>query len=125
MIKDTCLRCVAPELPSLMYIGETDVLYGQSQGDKTESDIILNYTVVMDNSPGPSINETELLLTVKPNPAIIEVLEESRVFHVGSKDTLSIIVRMSYYYKKLNNDIDLVYVVKQTKVYLIHSWWSK
>lgn len=74
-----------------MYIRESDVLYRQSQGDKTESDIILNYTLVMDNSPELPINETELLLTVKPNPAIIKV--ESRVFHVGSMNTLSIIVR--------------------------------
>ena len=76
-----------------MYIQETHLLQGQPLGDKNGSIIVLNYTLVMDSAPGPSVNQKELLLSVKPNPTVIEVQEGSRIFHVGSMDTLSIIVR--------------------------------
>ena len=48
----------------------------------------------MDNALGPLIHKEELQLTVKPNPVITEVQEESRVYYIGSENDIKILVRM-------------------------------
>lgn len=50
----------------------------------------------MDNAPGPSIDKEDLLLTVKPNPIITEVQENSRIYTIGSEESITIIVRTLY-----------------------------
>ena len=54
----------------------------------------MNYTLIMDSAPGPHIDRDELLLSVKPNPVVVEVKEDSRTYITGSEDTITIIVRM-------------------------------
>lgn len=65
----------------------------QGQGDG-RNDAVLNYTLIMDSAPGPHTDKDELLLSVKPNPVLVEVKEESRTYYTtGSEDTITIIVR--------------------------------
>ena len=56
--------------------------------------MVLNYTLILDSAPGPHVDEEGLLLTVKPNPVIVEVEEDSRTYISGSEDTITIIVRV-------------------------------
>lgn len=58
------------------------------------STIELNYTVIMDDAPGPSIYKEELQLAVKPDPIISEIQEDSRVYKIGSKEAITIIVKI-------------------------------
>lgn len=87
------LQCTAPRLPSLLHIRDTIGSEGQKQSNvEGGSDVILNYTIIMDNAPRPHIYETQLQLTVKPNPVIIEVQEDSRIYSIGSEEAITIIV---------------------------------
>ena len=87
------LQCTAPRLPSLLRIRDIIGSEGQKQSNvEGGSDVILNYTIIMDNAPRPHIYETQLQLTVKPNPVIIEVREDSRIYSIGSEEAITIIV---------------------------------
>ena len=92
-IVGSSLQCIAPRLPSLLYIRDITESDGQKQRSvRGGSDVILNYTIIMDNAPGPSICEAELQLSVKPNPVIIEVQGDSRIYRIGSEEAITIIV---------------------------------
>lgn len=89
------LQCIAPRLPSLLYIRDIIESEGQKQSSvQGGSDVILNYTIIMDNAPRPPIYEAKLQLTVKPNPVIIEVQEDSRIYNIGSEEAITIIVSL-------------------------------
>ena len=53
----------------------------------------MNYTVIMDNAPGPDASDTSLTLYVKPDPVFTEIQETDRVYIIGSTRTISILVR--------------------------------
>ena len=87
------LQCIAPRLPSLLHILDIIESKGQKQSNvEGGRDVILNYTIVMDNAPTPPIYETQLQLTVKPNPVIIEVQQDSRIYSIGSEESITILV---------------------------------
>lgn len=71
--------------------------------------VVLNYTLIMDGAPGPHTGEEELLLSVKPNPVLVEVEEDSRTYVTGSEDTITIIVRM--HVKKLSFHSFIHYII--------------
>ena len=71
------LHCIAPEVPN--YVVENAV--GQP----------LNYTLIMDNAPGPLLNNRELQLELRPNPVFREIQETDRVY-LGPSDDITIIV---------------------------------
>ena len=71
----TTLHCVAPPIPD--FTSEETVRH-------------LNYTVVMDDAAGPSLDVPELQLTVKPNPVFVQINEED-VEYTGS--TIRILVK--------------------------------
>ena len=77
-----------------MSVWDIAEIQGQTQSSVRGggSDVILNYTLIMDDAPGPSIIKEELQLTVKPNPVIIKIQGGSRVYSIGSKDTIAITV---------------------------------
>lgn len=75
-----------------------EIVENQQQGhtqkrDRT-NDVVLNYTLIMDSAPGPHIDRDELLLSVKPNPVLVEVEEDSKTYITDSEDTITIMVRM-------------------------------
>ena len=68
------LHCTGPQMP---FVGN-----GNQQ---------LNYTVIMDNAPGPSTDNAQLQLRLRPNPVFVEIQESDRVY-TGSDDRITILV---------------------------------
>ena len=52
----------------------------------------INYTVIMDNAMGPDITESNLRLTLLPNPFFIGILESNRMVPTGISSTITITV---------------------------------
>lgn len=72
-----------------------DIVENQQQEQRDGMNIVvLNYTLIMDSAPGPRIDTDGLLLSVKTNPVLLEVEEDSKTYITGSEDTITIIVRM-------------------------------
>ncbi len=72
-----------------------EVVENQQQGQRDgKNDVVLNYTLIMDSAPGPCADEDEFLLSVKPNPVLVEVEEDSKTYITGSEDIITIIVRI-------------------------------
>ena len=76
----TILHCVAPPIPDF---------------NSEEAVRHLNYTVVMDDAAGPSLDVPELQLTVKPNPVFVHINEEDVEYTYGSGSTIRILVIFS------------------------------
>lgn len=53
----------------------------------------MNYTVIMDNAPGPDTSDTSLTLLMKPDPVFTEIQQSDRIYNEGSGLTISILVR--------------------------------
>lgn len=85
------LQCLTPELTNTWTFDD----YQKRQTRSRDGSIrrILNYTVIMDNVPGPDTNATSLILYVMPDPVFTEIRESDRIYHVGSGNTISIMVR--------------------------------
>lgn len=62
----------------------------------TDSNIQVNYTIVMDGADGPSSTDDNLKLVVKPNPVFTAIHEEDAEYTVNSKTTIRILVTFYY-----------------------------
>jgi hypothetical protein len=72
-----------------------EAVENQQQGQRDgRNDVVLNYTLIMDSAPGLRADKDEFLLSVKPNPVLVEVEEDSKTYITGSEDVITIIVRM-------------------------------
>ena len=79
-MNSSTLSCNAPLLPTLG---------GKGRDPLGILDIgLLNYTIVADNVPGPSIDHRELKLVVKPNPFFVQTTSHA----LKSQDCISLFV---------------------------------
>jgi hypothetical protein len=74
------LRCISPHLPSLRELPGTRRRRGKDDA------MLLNYTVVMDQAPGPN---DSVALYLKPDPVFVEIADDSRVFS-GQSITITV-----------------------------------
>ena len=74
VISETAISCVVPPLTRLQP-GDTDGL---------------NYTIIMDNAPGPDLSSENLWISVEPNPGNFSLVESE--YNTGSSAPIRILV---------------------------------
>ena len=72
VINETAISCVIPPLTRLQP--------GDADG--------LNYTIIMDNAPGPDLTNENLQISVQPNPEVFELVESE--YNAGSSAPIRI-----------------------------------
>ena len=77
MINKTAIGCVVPPL--------TRLLPGDADG--------LNYTIILDNAPGPDLSNENLQIIVEPNPENFELVESE--YNTGSSAPIRITVSLN------------------------------
>lgn len=84
------LLCAAPKLsltPS-HFTSDTSSQLGRS--GEGESEVFLNYTIVMDGAPGPNISNQSLSLTVRQDPVFFEFNNYDEQYELFSGKLISI-----------------------------------
>ena len=82
VLNSTVIECVAPPLTSLTNLG-----------NEYFNDInVLNYTVIMDNAPGPDLTMENLQISVVPNPGNFTLLTTEYITRQGQPFMLQIAV---------------------------------
>ena len=82
VLNSTVIECVAPPLISLTNLG-----------NEYFNDInVLNYTVIMDNAPGPDLTMESLQMRAVPNPGNFTLLTTEYITSQGQPFMLQIAV---------------------------------
>lgn len=85
--------CIAPKLSiPQSYISNSEQGRQNGQGF---NEVALNYTIVMDNAPGPNILNQSLSLSLRGDPVFLEIDRNNKQYEVFSGSTISITVGSS------------------------------